>query len=556
MIRTRRSAVTIAMALGLVTAVLWAMIESPGAATAQASESSSQLSFAGYPWTVKSSTSPVGPGPNIFDAAGPSVDSSGDLHLQIVKTAAGWESSEVVLNPTLGYGTYRWTVDGPATTLDPNVVLSLFTYDNSNTSPSNRELDFEASRFADAGEATNAQYVVQPYNTPGNLQRITLSNSNVTTVTMTWLPGSVTFSADSSSPWTNSSSSVPTSSTEQVHMSLWLFNGVAPSNGQSVSVTVTDFAFTASPVPAPTASISSPADNQTYALGQTVPTAFTCAEGTAGSAISTCKDSDGATSPGALATSSPGTYTYTVAASDHAGESGTASITYNVAGPPTASISSPADHQTYAGGQSVPTSFTCADGANGPGVSSCLDSEGSTSPGVLASSTPGIHTYTVTATSTDGQTATTSITYTVVGAPPAPPPPPTPTPPPVAAPPTASISSPTGNQTYATGQAVPASFTCTDGANGPGTSSCLDSNGATSPGVLATSTPGIHTYTVTATSADGQTASTSITYTVASAAPADRPRPRPHPRTATGLWALTGGSSRLAQPLSTGARET
>ena len=236
MIMTRRSGMTIAMSVGLMATMLCAMSGSagaagarhpspaavPGAPFAQASESSA-LNFAGYPWTVKSSTSPVGPGPNIFDADGPFVDSSGALHLQIVQTAAGWESSEVILNPTLGYGTYRWTVDGPLSTLDPNVVFSVFTYDNSDTSPSNREIDFEASRFADAGETTNAQYVVQPYETPGNLQRITLPNSDVTTITMTWLPGTVTFSADSLPPWTNSSSSVPTSSTEQVHMSLWSF---------------------------------------------------------------------------------------------------------------------------------------------------------------------------------------------------------------------------------------------------------------------------------------------------------------------------------------------
>ena len=134
---------------------------------------SDSLTFAGYQWTVKSSTAPIGPGPNLYNAAGPFVDETGALHLQIVRTVAGWESSEVILNPILGYGTYRWTLNGPLSTLDPNVVLALFTYDQSDTPPWDGELDFEASRFANAADSTNAQYVVQPFVTPGNLQRIT-----------------------------------------------------------------------------------------------------------------------------------------------------------------------------------------------------------------------------------------------------------------------------------------------------------------------------------------------------------------------------------------------
>ena len=113
-----------------------------------------------------------------------------------------------------------------------------------------------------------------------------------------------------------------------------------------------------------------------------------------------------------------GTDSFDYRATDPAGNYADATVALNVAGPPSALISSPPGGGTYVVGQVVPTAFSCSEGTGGTGLSSCNDSSGTTSAsggaGRLDTSAVGDHTYTVTAVSESGLTDSASIGYTVV----------------------------------------------------------------------------------------------------------------------------------------------
>jgi hypothetical protein len=80
--------------------------------------------------------------------------------------------------------------------------------------------------------------------------------------------------------------------------------------------------------------------------------------------------------------------------------------------------------------------------------------------------------------------------------------------------PTAAITIPAAGASYALGQRVYSSFTCTDYAGGPGITKCWDQNGNPSGALIDTLTVGEHTFTVTATNKNGQIGHASVTYTV------------------------------------------
>jgi len=178
------------------------------------------------------------------------VDSTGRLHLKITKTKGKWVCAEVVLNATLGYGTYRFYLDSAVDALDPNVVLGLFTWSD-DAAYHNRELDMEFSRWGDRFNQ-NAQYVVQPYDVAGNLFRFTEPASvPQSTHTFNWQSSSVLFESwrgQSALPGTviaqhQFTQGIPQTGNENIRMNLWLYQGHAPTNGSAAEVIVKGFEF-------------------------------------------------------------------------------------------------------------------------------------------------------------------------------------------------------------------------------------------------------------------------------------------------------------------------
>ena len=242
----------------------------------------------------------------------------------------------------------------------------------------------------------------------------------------------------------------------------------------------------------PTISLTSPAEGAEYELGEQVLADYSCADEPNGSGLDSCVGS--VARGAAVDTGSLGTKTFTVNASDAAGNSASKSVTYKVvdATPPSITVTAPAEGAVYAVGQHVAADYSCTD--NESGVASCL---GDVAVGAAVDTgSIGEKTFTVEASDNAGNTASKTVNYTVAD---------------VTAP-AITVTSPAEGAVYTLGEQVVADYSCADEANGSGLASCVGSvpDGA----ALDTSAVGPKTFEVSTTDKAGNQASKSVGYSV------------------------------------------
>lgn len=245
------------------------------------------IQFAGYTWRCKDAASPLGPGPNWFSQSPNNawVDAEGRLHLRITYDGSHWVCPEITLEEALGHGDYVFVTEGRVDQLDPNIVLGMFlweyqeSYDGSGTTNVANEFDIELSRWGDPNNTLNDQFVAQPWSTPGNLSRYTLTLSSpddITTHAYLWRDGQVvcrTWLGDAPEPTSGTlvhefdyrGPDVPRDEAPRVHLNFWLMYGLAPLDGQEHEVVIDDFRFV--PPPVCNADLDADADTDVFDFG-------------------------------------------------------------------------------------------------------------------------------------------------------------------------------------------------------------------------------------------------------------------------------------------------
>ena len=244
----------------------------------------------------------------------------------------------------------------------------------------------------------------------------------------------------------------------------------------------------------PSVTITTPVDGAIYAHGESVIADYACADEAGGSGVGSCAGpvADGAP----VATGTLGEHTFSVTATDRAGNDTTKSVSYTVTDQtdPTVTITSPVDGAQVARGTSLPADYACGDEAGGSGLASC---EGMADDGQpVDTSVVGDHAFAVTARDVAGNETTETVHYTVLD---------------VTAP-TMAIASPTDGQAIGRNTVVAAQYVCVDEAGGSGVATCSGTVAGGQP--LDTSTLGPKTFSVTATDHAGNTDTKTVAYTV------------------------------------------
>jgi hypothetical protein len=241
-------------------AVALAAAAGPGFAGCPASCSapvawSQPFSFAGFEWERKSGCS--GPGPNCWASANVEPVTGGGIRLRLTRVSGRWYAAEIRTTRPVPTGSYAFQLVGRPDLLDPNVVLGVFLYDDAAGDagdPCPAELDLESSRFGDPS-AANGHFVSYGAGLCGAEDLLDFSyalGGTYTTHQIDWAPGAVSFRllhghrchAESPdfliSERAYLSPLIPEAGGMRLHVNLWAFAGLAPSDQQEVEVTIKD----------------------------------------------------------------------------------------------------------------------------------------------------------------------------------------------------------------------------------------------------------------------------------------------------------------------------
>ena len=217
--------------------------------------SAKHINFAGHSWSVKNEYQ--GPGPNYFSDANDVVwvDSNDHLHMNIKNKYGYWFCSEIINDLSFGYGTYIYTLKSRVDLIDLNAILGLFTWDTFAPDNNYTEIDFEFGRWQVPAN-DNSQYVIQPWNTPGNRHRFDIDYSGpteTTTHTMTWRASGIYFTSyygefalapppeNVIKSWLYTGGDNPTPTNENARINYWLISGLAPVINQDHEFILSDF---------------------------------------------------------------------------------------------------------------------------------------------------------------------------------------------------------------------------------------------------------------------------------------------------------------------------
>jgi hypothetical protein len=186
------------------------------------------VTFSDYLWQIKACSTMCGPGPNYFSASVFNVwrDSQSYLHLKITKNDTIWNCAEVMLQPSLGYGTYEFHI-GKVDRFDNSFELGLFTWDEA-PAANHREIDIKLSR-CDQADSNNIEYDIQPFDQNGNRYCFNLDFNRMTTHSFTWNEDEIDFESSDQDDivrrtWSYQGLDLPQAGEEKTHMNLWLCN--------------------------------------------------------------------------------------------------------------------------------------------------------------------------------------------------------------------------------------------------------------------------------------------------------------------------------------------